>query len=63
MSKTRCRFCHLVFQGLYMNCPKCGKWLMPQSVAPGKDIHPENDDYEILESTGYQNGKTNTTTE
>lgn len=51
MSKTRCRFCHLTFLGLYMNCPKCGKWLFPQSVAKGRDLLPENCEYEIVETS------------
>ena len=39
MSKTYCRFCEVTVKGLYLNCPKCGKWLMPG--APGDDIDPE----------------------
>jgi len=45
MSKTHCRFCTLTFVGLYLNCPKCGKWLAPMK---GKDIDPD-DEYEIAE--------------
>jgi len=47
MSKSRCRFCVLTFDGLYLNCPKCGKWLPPFE---GKDIEPENDDYTIIDN-------------
>jgi len=45
MSKSYCRFCELKFEGIYLNCPKCGKWLPPFK---GKDIAPENDDYVIV---------------
>lgn len=43
MSKTYCRFCELAFVGLYLNCPKCGKWLPPFK---GKDTKPD-DSYEL----------------
>lgn len=45
MSNTHCRFCEETFKGLYLNCPKCGKWLAP---VPGKDIEPEP--YQLAES-------------
>lgn len=38
MSKTYCRFCDIHVLGLYLNCPRCGKWLAPTE---GKDIAPE----------------------
>lgn len=47
MSKSYCRFCELSFIGIYLNCPKCGKWLAP---GEGKDIAPD-DEYEIAPST------------
>lgn len=46
MSKTRCRFCALTFEGLYLNCPKCGKWLPPLD---GEDLPPDNSEYRIVE--------------
>lgn len=46
-----------------MNCPKCGKWLFPQSVAKGNDLPPENDDYEIVDNKDFDNGQANTPTE
>jgi hypothetical protein len=49
MSKTYCRFCELRFVGLYLNCPKCGKWLAPRDLTDGSDIDPENCAYEIVE--------------
>lgn len=50
MSKTHCRFCELNFNGLYLHCPKCGKYLVPEIVGdPQPDIEPENDEYEIVE--------------
>ena len=52
MSKTHCRFCELSFEGLYLNCPKCGKWLPPKDIAPGEDIEPNNDDYKVEEAYG-----------
>ena len=42
MSNTHCRFCEITVKGLYLNCPKCGKWLAP---VPGTDIEPE--EYEV----------------
>lgn len=29
MSNTYCRFCEITVKGLYLNCPKCGKYLTP----------------------------------
>lgn len=34
MSKTYCRFCDITVEGIYLNCPRCGKWLAPD---PPKD--------------------------
>lgn len=48
MSKTYCRFCEVRFIGIYLNCPKCGKWLAPMDVAPGRDMEPENCEYEMV---------------
>lgn len=49
MSKSYCRFCKLLFKGLYLNCPKCGKWLPPKEFTNGEDIEPENCEYEIVQ--------------
>lgn len=45
MSASYCRFCEMSFVGIYLNCPRCGKWLAP---GEGKDIAPD-DEYEIAE--------------
>lgn len=45
MSKTHCRFCKLNFKGIYVNCPKCGKFLPPFK---GEDIAPD-EEYEVVE--------------
>lgn len=47
MSKTFCRFCELHFIGLYLNCPKCGKWLAPTA---GHDIAPDPAGYELADN-------------
>lgn len=46
MSRTFCRFCSLHFMGLYLNCPKCGKWLAPTA---GHDIAPDPDGYQLAD--------------
>jgi len=46
MSNTHCRFCEITVKGLYLNCPKCGKWLAP---VDGSDIEPE--EYELAGMT------------
>ncbi len=33
MSRTYCRFCDMTVQGIYVNCPRCGKWLPPQEFS------------------------------
>ncbi len=38
MSNTCCRFCDITIQGIYLNCPRCGKWLPPTK---GKSISSE----------------------
>lgn len=48
-TRTHCRFCEINFAGLYTNCPKCGKWLMPAEYGVGDDIEPENEPYEVVE--------------
>ena len=53
MSNTHCRFCKITVKGLYLNCPKCGKWLAPED---GIDIEPE--EYELASMT--PNPQTNT---
>lgn len=45
MSNTHCRFCELTFNGLYINCPKCGKYLPP---GRGPKLPPEP--YELAEA-------------
>lgn len=48
MSKTHCRFCSLSFEGIYLNCPKCGKWLAPKDVTVGHDVDPDpNEQYVV----------------
>ena len=37
--KTYCRFCDITVLGLYLNCPRCGKYLPP--VGEGDDVSPE----------------------
>jgi hypothetical protein len=44
MSKTHCRFCDITVQGLYLNCPRCGKWLAPSE---GSNTAPEP--FELVE--------------
>lgn len=41
MSNTNCRMCDIVVKGLYLNCPRCGKYLMPKEFGEGVDIPPE----------------------
>lgn len=31
MSRTYCRFCEKTYDGLYINCPSCGRYLPPRS--------------------------------
>ena len=44
MSKTYCRFCDITLRGIYLHCPKCGKYLSPYGNEP--DIAPEP--YELV---------------
>ena len=57
MSKTFCRFCELHFIGLYLNCPKCGKWLAPTA---GHDTAPDPDGYELADDQDPFNRKAET---
>lgn len=34
MSKTHCRFCEKTYEGLYLRCPACNKWLAPSPEPP-----------------------------
>lgn len=57
MSMTYCRFCELRFIGLYLNCPKCGKWLAPTA---GADILPDPEGYTLAEEQDPFNRKPET---
>jgi hypothetical protein len=46
MSNTHCRFCEVTIKGIYLNCPKCGRYLVPNSR--GKRIAPEP--YELADT-------------
>jgi hypothetical protein len=45
MSNTHCRFCEVTVKGLYLNCPKCGQYLMPY----GKGAPTPPEPYELAD--------------
>lgn len=60
MSKTYCRFCDITVEGIYLNCPRCGNWLLPHPDQNGDRPTTPPEEFTLVsigESWQFTNGR------